>query len=277
MTIDRKHYLPEKLGSFKRTKIIDNETENPGLGTSIYYNRLGIKATINIYNMKEKFITDGINSPFLKNIFLKTLNDIKKVAELGYYKLISDIKTTSTFLNNQTSKIPVLKAEFTLQSNNNDDSSILFLTAINNNFFKIRVTYSISNEDIAPSIIEKFLNEVSNLIENSSTQWQVVNAFGNNKVYLNKNYIEQKENLLSTIIIYSLNPSEVDNTNGKFINEMLILEEYDIINNKFRVHTIQFFYEDGTRSNPMVTDLVWKSASGKNKATLNFLKSTINT
>ena len=56
---------------------------------------------------------------------------------------------------------------------------------------------------------------------------------------------------------------------------MLMLEEYDISTNKFRIHSMLFFYEDGTRSNPMRTGLEWKSATGGNKATLDFLKSTM--
>lgn len=267
--------LPDKLGSFSRTKIIDNEIENPGLGTTIYYNRPGVKATIYIYNMGEKLITDGINSPFLKNSFSQAKNDIKKAAELGYYKLTSDIKTSSTFLNVQTSATPVLKAKFTYLSNDNNNSSILYLTALNNNFFKIRITYLTSDEDRAPSVIEEFLQEVSYLIKNSYTQWKVVNEFDKSKVYLNKNYIEEKGNLLSSIVIYSLNPSGTDKINGKSVNEMLMFEEYDISIDKFRVHSMLFFYEDGTQSNPMRTELEWKPAVGGNKNTLDFLKSTI--
>jgi len=267
--------LPNKLGDFDRTKIIDNEKSNPGLGTTVLYNTRGVKASIYIYNMERKFITDGINSPYIKKGFLQAQSDIRRAADLGYYEIASKINTTSTFLNKKTSSVPVLKAEFTLTNNKNKSTSILYLTATNNHLFKIRISYATSDQKYVQSIIETFLTKVAKLINSSYTEWNVVNTFGKSKVYANKNYIERKGNFISTIVIYSLDPSGTDKTNGKPVSEMLMLEEYDVVKDQFRIQSIQFIYDDATVSKPMGSGLKWKPATGGNQSTLDFLKSTI--
>lgn len=59
--------LPETMGKFKRTKVIDNELEYPGLGTTVFYNTPGLKATLYIYNMGRTLQT-GLTHNLLRTV-----------------------------------------------------------------------------------------------------------------------------------------------------------------------------------------------------------------
>ncbi len=263
--------LADKLGDFERTKIIDNEVSSPGLGTSVLYGAPGIKATLYIYNMQITYITDGINSPFLKKYFTMAKSDIKQAEKYGHYKLTSEFATQSTYLNVKNKTFPTFQSNFTYQENNEEESlSSLYMTAYNNYIIKIRISYLKSYEKTAVPIIEEFLRGISNMLIATDTQWKIVEEFAGGKVYINKKSIKRDGKLIEVLVDYSVNPSS-EAKNGKLINEMITIEEYDINFNKFRVHKIVFLYEDGTYSN-FDTVLEWKPASDGKMEILNYLR-----
>jgi hypothetical protein len=157
--------LPETLGKFKRTKVIDNESENPGLGTTVYYNTPGLKATLYIYNMGKKSIADGIDSPFIKDSFEGAKNDVKEAARLGYYKLTSGMSSRSSYLILESKSVPVLAAEFSYQDKGQEFLSWLYMTGYKNQIIKLRVSHFKADKDLADPIHQDFLKAVANLLQ----------------------------------------------------------------------------------------------------------------
>lgn len=157
--------LPETMGNFKRTKVIDNELENPGLETTVYYNTPGMKATLYIYNMGKKNIANGIDSQFIKDSFEGAKNDVKEAARLEYYKLTSELSSRSSHLILESKCIPVLVAEFSYQDKGQEFSSWLYMTGYKNQIIKLRVSHYKADKDLADPIHQDFLKAVANLLQ----------------------------------------------------------------------------------------------------------------
>ncbi len=71
---------------------------------------------------------------------------------------------------------------------------------------------------------------------------------------------------------YVLSPPGMDKTCNKEVNEMLMLEEYDLSKSTFTIHRIVFRYVDGTTGEPVKPAPSWAPATAGNKKTLEFLR-----
>lgn len=104
------------------------------------------------------------------------------------------------------------------------------------------------------------------------SKWQVVNEFGDCKTLIDLASIEIDGRLLCVKALYDLKPSGVDKRNNKPVRQMLMLEEYDLETEQFRVFRIEFVYEDGSPNSILSTEPVWKPATAGHAKTLQALK-----
>jgi hypothetical protein len=152
--------IPANLGDLNKTKVIDNEPKHSGLGTTIYYNRPGIKATVYIYRMGIKIIPDGIKSHVVQQAFAMAQADIRGAARQGYFKLTSELTTSTRILDPETKLISALTASFSCQENGEDLISILYVFGRRNQIIKIRISSKIENEVFLHTLREDFLKGV---------------------------------------------------------------------------------------------------------------------
>jgi hypothetical protein len=152
--------IPAKLGDLNKTKVIDNEPKYSGLGTTIYYNGPGIKAIVYIYRMGIKIIPDGIESNIVKQAFDMAQANIREAARQGYYKLTSELTTSTTILDSETKLISALSASFSCQEKGEDLMSILYVFGRKNQIIKIRISSEIENEVFLHTVREDFLKGV---------------------------------------------------------------------------------------------------------------------
>jgi hypothetical protein len=108
--------------------------------------------------------------------------------------------------------------------------------------------------------------------QQTRSDWVIVNEFGGGKCYVDRVSIQKRGFHISAWVKYELNPPGTDKLNKKQVKEMLMLEEYDLNANTFRVHRILFNYVDGTTGEPVLPKGEWKPATGGNEKTLNFLR-----
>jgi hypothetical protein len=153
--------IPANLGDFNKTKVIDNEPKYPGLGTTIYYDHPGIKATVYIYRMGIKIIPDGIESNVVQQAFDMAKADIREVARQGYFKLTSELTTSTTILDPETQLISALTASFSCKEKGEDLISMLYVFGRKNQIIKIRISSEIEYEDVLHTIREDFLKSVA--------------------------------------------------------------------------------------------------------------------
>lgn len=115
---------------------------------------------------------------------------------------------------------------------------------------------------------------LTQLVNAKEPNWAAVNQFGSSTTYVDIASIKRNGSLVIVRVRYALNPPGIDRRNGKAVNEMQTIEEYDTANILFRVHVILFVYTDGKKSTPLSTEPVWKSATEGNLKTLEFLRRT---
>lgn len=153
--------IPSNLGDLNKSKVIDNEPKYSGLGTTIYYNCPGIKATVYIYCMGIKIIPDGIESNVIQQAFDMAQADIREAARRGYFKLTSELTTSTTILDPETKLISALTASFSCQEKGEDLISVLYVFGRKNQIIKIRISSEIEHEEILRTVREDFLKSVA--------------------------------------------------------------------------------------------------------------------
>lgn len=271
--------LPESVGPFTLRQIIDNERENPGLGSTVYYNAPGAKISVYVYDHSLKLIPDGIESEEIKSEFAVCKRAIKEAypdAQLmvaaekfnvgGVGLLHSAHQFTEAKPGTRTVMI-----------------SHLYLGTRQGNFIKIRASYPAdnpppANEKMVTTFVEGFFAAVTargKPIDPKiapARDWVVVNRFGDSDCSVDQNSVQRFGESVRVIVKYTLTPPGTDKHNGKKISEMLNTEEYDLSRGTFRVHNIQFRYVDGSLGDSLAAELQWKPASAGNEKTLNFLK-----
>jgi hypothetical protein len=139
--------LPGKLGPL--TYVGVKEYERPGLGVCIRYGGQDqVKADIFIYDLGEKNLGRGLQSPAVTRQFAQAKGDISAMERLGRYKDLEQVSAQEIAIPTPRGKILALSAVFTFRLTEGPDPadreprvSHLILTAYQDSFIKIRFTY----------------------------------------------------------------------------------------------------------------------------------------
>lgn len=142
-------------------------------------------------------------------------------------------------------------------------------------------TLHIGDRDSAERIIEamtllaavKFPETVK---DGDDKEWLLVNEYGSNKTFIDTGSISISNHFVTADVIYVLNPYGTHNRSNRAVKEMQIREEYDLINEKLRTHSLSFTYDDGSTSDAMDTAQEWIDAKDGNAKTLSRLRQFIN-
>ena len=134
--------VPSKILDFVIKKEINNEVVREGLGYTLYYNAVGVKASLYIYNLGYKKLPQGIDSDIINEHFNQINNDVIRYNPLAQ-KIVDGEKLS-------ISGIPVLHSVFfyTEQKTGLKDPifSHSYLASIKGQFVKLRVSYSAENQ-----------------------------------------------------------------------------------------------------------------------------------
>jgi len=152
-----KHY-----GTFELCEILNFEPEHPGLGCALqYFSKKEGKATIYVYNKGLGEIPNGPVSEIAKlELVLAGRDIVNKHSSPG----CSAEVVKAYGIGSPTNKYDFSCAEFLIRNETKSYLSILFITASNNNFVKVRVTptdsaYAVDTAmnfiaNVAPSLCE---------------------------------------------------------------------------------------------------------------------------
>lgn len=153
--------FPE-VDDWDRSEIQKYPTEE--LGFSINYeSEEGGRVTIYVYSGGKKNIPDDISDKIIAGEFSKAKNDIQKVADMGYYQNVKEVKNDTVTLGGANGKVKALRALYNLSAGGRDLTSEIYILAHQNRFIKIRATRPRDKDANGNPAVSKLLAEIDTM------------------------------------------------------------------------------------------------------------------
>lgn len=149
--------FPGKLAGMTLVKVTNYEEESPGLGVGLSYRSEKEKADIYIYNNRLTRIADGIGSAEIQQHFKDVAVEILEMEKRGHYR---NVKIVVPLEKIQVGSQPFLHAEVQFESQDIPRISHIYLSALNDNYFKIRYTYVASESEEGKKVLESLLKSL---------------------------------------------------------------------------------------------------------------------
>ena len=130
--------LPRTLGPFSLGSVIDNERDNPGLGSTVLYNAPGVKASVYIYDFGIRKLPDGIESDSVKKHFNDTKASLRTAFPTAQV-IVEDERMTVKGLRLLHAAYQYTEGK---AGSRKSQISHLYLGSHRGNFIKLRVSYS---------------------------------------------------------------------------------------------------------------------------------------
>ena len=110
---------------------------------------------------------------------------------------------------------------------------------------------------------------------NPDLNWALVHEWGDDcKTHVDVSSINKNDACVLAMVNYLLNPPSRDTSDDRAIEEMRMLEEYNLQSEEFRVLEITFHYADGSTKH-LTTREEWVPAIAGNLLTLAFLRQAV--
>ena len=131
------------------------------LGFSVNYeSEEGGRVTIYVYTGGKKNIPDDLNDKILKNELNSARGEIRKVADMGYYQDVKEIKNDTVALGGAGGKVKSLRALYNLSAGGRNLTSEIYLFAHRNRFIKIRATRPRDKDENGNKAVAMLLAEI---------------------------------------------------------------------------------------------------------------------
>ena len=131
------------------------------LGFSINYeSEEGGRVTIYVYNGGKKNIPDDLSDKILKNELNNARGEIRKVADMGYYQDVKEVKNDTVTLGGAGGKVKALRSLYNLSAGGRNLTSEIYLLAHQNRFIKIRATRPRDKDENGNKAVAALLAEI---------------------------------------------------------------------------------------------------------------------
>lgn len=131
------------------------------LGFSVnYMSEEGGRVTIYVYNGGKSNIPNDLNDKILKNEFANARNEIQKVADIGYYQNVKEVKNDTVTLSGASGKVKALRALYNLSAGGRNLTSEIYIFAHQNRFIKIRATRPRDKDESGNKAFANLLAEI---------------------------------------------------------------------------------------------------------------------
>lgn len=156
--------FPE-VENWEQSEIQKYPTED--LGFSINYeSETGGRVTIYVYKGGEKSIPDGVMDKVIKNQLNKAKDEIKQVAEMGYYENLKELKNDTVTLGGSEGKTKALHTLYTFTARQQNVTSEIYIFGNKNRFIKIRATRPRDNNENGDKMVVDLLKEIDTFFSN---------------------------------------------------------------------------------------------------------------
>lgn len=133
-------WLPTELGGFERGPIYDNEAQMPGLGITVAYSAPGVKATVFVYDLRNRSLPEGIDNAVVKEHSQQALADI-----LSVHSNVSVLEPLAPATGSCSNFLRV-KLSYVERGGGSGEviHSYLYLGTRRGSFVKLRLSYPVS-------------------------------------------------------------------------------------------------------------------------------------
>ena len=150
---------------WERSEIQKYPTEDMGFSIN-YESRQGGKVTIYVYNGGKKKIDDGVTDKVIKEELNKAKGEIQKVADLGYYPNLKELKNETVTLGGTSGKHKVLYTLYNFGAEDKYVASEIYIFGHKNRFIKIRATRLRDKNEDGNKMVADLLKEIDLFFSN---------------------------------------------------------------------------------------------------------------
>ena len=150
--------FPE-VENWEQSEIQKYPTEDLGFSVN-YESREGGRVTIYVYKGGQEKIPDDISDKVIKNEFNKSKAEIEKIAAMGYYENLKEVKNETVTLGGKSGKIKALRTLYNFSARDQNLASEIYIFGHKNRFIKIRATRSRSNNESGDKMVVELLEEI---------------------------------------------------------------------------------------------------------------------
>lgn len=137
------------------------------LGFSVNYESpKGGRVTIYVYNGGKKNIADGADDKLIKDELNGAKNEIRKVAELGYYENLKELKNETVTLGGAAGKIKSLHTLYNFSAGEQNLTSEIYIFGHQKRFIKIRATRPRDKNETGDKMTAELLEEIDAFFSN---------------------------------------------------------------------------------------------------------------
>ena len=137
------------------------------MGFSINYeSREGGKVTIYVYNGGKKNIPDNVADRIIKDELNKAKGEIQKVADMGYYENLKELKNDTVTLGGTSGKVKSLHTVYNFSSGELNVTSEIYIFGHQNRFIKIRATRPRDKDATGNKFVADLLKEIDTFFTN---------------------------------------------------------------------------------------------------------------
>jgi len=150
------------VNGWEKNEIQKYPTEE--LGFSIdYESREGGKVTIYVYNGGRKSISNDLSDKAVKGELDNAKSEIRKVADMGYYENVKEVKNDTITLGGSGGKVKALRTLYNLSAGGRDLTSEIYIFAHQNRFIKIRATRLRDKDETGNKAVVSLLSEIDKM------------------------------------------------------------------------------------------------------------------
>lgn len=127
------------VGGWERDEIQKYPVEELGFSVN-YESEEGGRVTVYVYNGGNKSIPNDLSDKVIRNELNSVKNEIRRVADMGYYQNVKEVKNDTITLGGAGGKVKALRTVYNLSAGGRDLTSEIYIFAHQNRFIKIRAT-----------------------------------------------------------------------------------------------------------------------------------------
>jgi hypothetical protein len=155
--------FPDRLGSFQLKDRHDFPQRALGVNIGYVEPERAVRGSVYIYNAGASVIPSGIDAPSVQKHFEQVIDEVKSLEKSGQVRAVTLTDVGARRTQFSGCGVQFLWREYDMNVDGNILRSATYLTAVNNNFVKLRMTYR-GDAPASKTQVDKFVADMSKVL-----------------------------------------------------------------------------------------------------------------